>query len=455
MKITSNKITDNLYYITDTKDELLYSPLDRKVIKIEGLHVDNLKNKEYTKKIINYVKTQGLRPFKKINLKKPDFKFTKAGIFLTSDCDLRCIYCYARAGTKQIYLNFEPIKEVVDYIFNNGKRTKSNVSFTFHGGGEPTKNMEVLKEAVRYIRLKSKLTNIKSQIYISTGGFINKEKAEWIAKNLDFVQLSMDGMSKAQDKNRPTFKGDKSSNLVSQTLKILNKNNSNYCVRLTVTKFNLKDLPDHIKYIARISQNRKIHIEPVNCSCSHGDGENYSVEPDLFTKNVFKAIKSVKSKVIMTILNAGDIKTTFCHGLGMMFNLTPEGYITSCYEVTLKSDPRSEFLFFGKYDKTNKKIVIDKSKLKILKKRDINTIKGCKDCFVRYNCGGGCVAISMSNTNPKDGFYNNRCGLNCIIYRKIIFNSLCNIIKDSSENSTSNIIKNEKNKHIGIKSKIK
>jgi len=64
-----------------------------------------------------------------------------AVLFTTFDCNLRCIYCYARSGERKIDMNWKTAKAAIDFIIENAKVSGSGKSsLKFHGGGEPTWN---------------------------------------------------------------------------------------------------------------------------------------------------------------------------------------------------------------------------------------------------------------------------------------------------------------------------
>jgi len=72
-----------------------------------------------------------------------------------------------------------------------------------------------------------------------------------------------------------------------------------------------------------------------------------------------------------------------------------------------KNDPRSEVFFYGKYDSEQRKFVFYDNKLSYLRKRTINNISHCENCFCKYHCAGDCLAkasdvkdlMSIKNTN--------------------------------------------------------
>jgi biotin synthase-like enzyme len=82
------------------------------------------------------------------------FKPTKVTLFPTSNCNLRCTYCYATAGELEI-ANMEErtAKGSIDFIVNNAIETKTNqVMLGFHGGGEPTYRWNLFTSIINYAK---------------------------------------------------------------------------------------------------------------------------------------------------------------------------------------------------------------------------------------------------------------------------------------------------------------
>lgn len=89
-----------------------------------------------------------------------------ASFFLTTKCNLRCVYCYnskERMSYKQQSLPLEIAKAGVDYFFANN----SSRHIRFYGPGEPTQEFELMKSIVDYAYEKAgnTLSTEKSRKY--------------------------------------------------------------------------------------------------------------------------------------------------------------------------------------------------------------------------------------------------------------------------------------------------
>ena len=87
----------------------------------------------------------------KTDIEKYIYAPTDLFIFPTFACNLRCRYCYSEATPLKNQLSLNNAIIGIDYIIDNAKKRKTDsISLTFHGGGEPTVNIELVNKIVSY-----------------------------------------------------------------------------------------------------------------------------------------------------------------------------------------------------------------------------------------------------------------------------------------------------------------
>lgn len=78
----------------------------------------------------------------------------------------------------------------------------------------------------------------------------------------------------------------------------------------------------------------------------------------------------------------------FCTG---EFCLTPEGTITLCHQISSPKEANYSDYIYARVNSENR-IEIDNGKFKSLTAQNtVYTNPKCKDCFIKWNCGGGCM----------------------------------------------------------------
>ena len=133
-------------------------------------------------------------------------RLAKAIIYLSSDCNLRCVYCYASSGEEHHVISAAKAKTLIDFIADKCDR----LILDFHGGGEPLIHFDLIRELHAYAAATKKLyrTVLITNGAITTG---KAQKLDWIAEHVDNLAISCDGSPEVQNKNRPFANGNGSS----------------------------------------------------------------------------------------------------------------------------------------------------------------------------------------------------------------------------------------------------
>ena len=174
--------------------------------------------------------------------------------FLTTKCNLRCIYCYNSKKRKDcpvqsLDLNFA--KAGIDYFFGNFQSRH----IRFYGPGEPTQAFTLMKQIRDYAYLKA---GEDLSVEIQTNGVFSHHVREWLAENANIIWVSFDGTPDIQNHNRPLPRNVPSSPLIEANVKYLSshlKRDGTVGVRVTITNDNMHRQELMINYFARLGIN--------------------------------------------------------------------------------------------------------------------------------------------------------------------------------------------------------
>ncbi|MCK9292786.1 radical SAM protein, partial [archaeon] len=221
----------------------LYSP---KIISLDnGVAITGektlilLNKKEYIKnksKLLEYTKNS----FKNKTISNLQFKVDNNTLSFTvlptTNCNLRCIYCYSDGGFEKKNLTFKFAKSFIDKLIDNNK-TCNHININFAGGGEPLLNFKLIKKIIDY--LKSRKFNLT--LSMVTNGILVPKYISWLKDNSVFLRISYDGS--AQKINRPGLKFNSDLKLI-KTFELLKNNYSPELlgIQMTITKFNVNTL---------------------------------------------------------------------------------------------------------------------------------------------------------------------------------------------------------------------
>jgi uncharacterized protein len=344
---------------------------------------------------------------------KNKFNPTSVSLFLTTDCSMKCIYCYANAGEKKVKINKEFVEVAINEIIKNAISLRKNfITVNYHGGGDIGVAWDLVEQITEYIIRKVKENNISVRINAGLNGILSDYQRAWIVKNIYSATISLDGYEEIQNRHRPLKNGMPSFDIVDETIKYFDKHNFNYGIRSTVTAESLGKLEEIITFFCTNYRVRKIKIEPVFIQ---GRAALSKVNTPLASEFVKRFIKAQKTacKYKKELLYSGSrfevLTNTFCQASGLSFAVTPEGYITSCYEVLEKSNPASDIFFYGKIEKG--KIFIYQNKFDSLTSLTVEDKEKCRNCFVKFHCAGDCPLKDIL-TEKGDTHYTYRCTIN-------------------------------------------
>ncbi len=413
---------DNTYMVIDINggavhviDKLVYDVLDFYQYKETEEIVNLLKDKypstdiEEAIKELDFIKGEGLlfsddRYFNHEAFKNKEPVVKALCLHIAHDCNMTCKYCFASQGDfkgERSLMTADIGKRSLDFLIkNSGSRRNLEVDFF---GGEPLMNFETIKEIVDYGRAEEKKHNKNFRFTITTNGvLLNGDNMKYINENMHNVVLSLDGRKEVNDNMRATINGQGTYDIiVPKFLKIAEeRQQKNYFVRGTFTRNNLDFAKDAL-HLADLGF-KSTSMEPVVAEAHH----DYAIKEEdlpiifdqyeLLAKEYVKRIKEGKGFDFfhfMIDLDQGPcvIKRVSGCGAGAEYlAITPEGDIYPCHQFVGNED----FKIGSIIDET-----IDKSLYGQFADAHIYNKDKCRECWAKFYCSGGCHANAYNFNN--------------------------------------------------------
>ena len=355
------------------------------------------------RELLSFIEELGL--LNRVEPQKPlvqdsPFEPTSAYLLLTADCNLHCQYCFSNGGDSKTNLPSHVAKSAIDIIIQNAAKTQVRPKIRYHGGGEPTLRWEVLTETATYFKSEASKRSLTSHIGINTNGVLPEHKLSWLAENVDAIYISFDGPSEVHDAQRPTRGGSGSFSQVWRTMCWLSERGKRFAVRSTITKQNYSQMADIVDLLSGFKLSG-IELEPLTVCGRAYTSHAEPPTPDEYISGYKEAYVRAK-KYGLDILYSGvridGIGSIFCGAAGRNFAVTPTGHSTFCHRVSDVSDPAAAHYFYGRYDETAGTFIFDNDKISKMKSISCEKSSACKDCFAKWNCGGGCYSANFSET---------------------------------------------------------
>ncbi|MCR5142264.1 MAG: thioether cross-link-forming SCIFF peptide maturase [Ruminococcus sp.] len=318
-------------------------------------------------------------------------------LLIALDCNLRCEYCFAGKGDYgkgRTLMTYETGKKAIDFLIEKSANRK-NLEIDFFGG-EPLMNFEVVKQIVEYAREQEKLHNKNIRFTITTNGtLLTDDKIEFINDQMHNVVLSIDGRPEVNDRMRKTINGKGSYNAFIDKFKKLveNRGDKEWYVRGTYTKYNLDFTNDVMSlYNEGFEQ---ISVEPVIANPSLPYALTEEDLPAIFSEyeKLADNIREIKSSGrfinffhFMLDLDQGPCAIKRLRGCGCgndYVAISPDGDIYPCHQFVGNDDYKMGSLNDGSFDTDMKQ---DFARAHVYTKPE------CKKCWAKFYCSGGCNA---------------------------------------------------------------
>ncbi|MBR6765793.1 MAG: thioether cross-link-forming SCIFF peptide maturase, partial [Clostridia bacterium] len=189
-------------------------------------------------------------------------------LHIAHTCNLNCSYCFASQGNyhgERGVMSFEVGKRALDFLVENSG-TRRNLEVDFFGG-EPLLNFQVVKQLVEYARSIEKKYNKNFRFTLTTNGvLIDDDVIDFANREMSNVVLSLDGRKEVHDRFRVDHNGKGSwDKIVPKFKKLVEKRgNRDYYMRGTFTHHNPDFLQD-IKAMLDLGFT-ELSMEPVVCA---------------------------------------------------------------------------------------------------------------------------------------------------------------------------------------------
>lgn len=459
-------ITTDLFTIPYKDDNLiLYAPrigfacvantdLINLLADIDTINMESISKEQ--RDILNFLEERevlnGSAEFNCITNPSPKYMPTQVTLFPTNKCNLRCTYCYATAGDfKPLTMKWSTATDAIDRVIENVKEVGGkSLQLGFHGGGEPLYPWNLIKRIVSYANEQCSKENLGMNVYSATNGVLNVDQLNWIITHFSNLNISFDGLPHVQDYHRPCSNGKGSFTYLDRTMHFLDEHNFNYSVRCTVSSYNLDLMDEIVHFIGQNYNVKLLHFEPL-FYCGRCKTSNL-MQPDLkkFAYN-FMRCESVCIPYNIKLTYSGShidcLRNSFCGTTRDNFAVTSDGYITTCFEITNRDDPKSDTFFIGRITEEGQ-VEIDEKKRTYLNSLTVDKLEYCMDCFAKWHCAGDCV-----NKIGHEDYGGARGHDRCILNRQLLANRLVKLVEgavkdpqvqDYTKLRENNIIRNLK-----------
>ena len=331
-------------------------------------------------------------------------------------CNLACEYCFAGQGKyqgKDALMSFEVGKQAFDFLIaNSGTRRNLEVDFF---GGEPTLNLDVVKRLVAYAREVEGPAGKNFRFTFTTNGVaLDEETMDFLNREMSNVVLSLDGRPAVNDHFRKNAAGKGSYDVIVPKFQklVASRGGKGYYVRGTFTHNNT-DFTNDLFHMADLGFT-ELSMEPVVCppddpyALTEADLPVLFEQYEILAKEMLKREREGKPITFyhyMLDLKHGPCiykRITGCGSGTEYMAVTPTGELYPCHQFVGDEKYRLGDVWQGV---TNTAVQDE------FRACNAYAREGCRDCWARMYCSGGCAANSYHATGNIGGIYEYGCKL--------------------------------------------
>lgn len=324
-------------------------------------------------------------------------------LHISHNCNLNCEYCYADAGAfggKRQLMSRQVMLRAIDFAFNHSGKNKSiNVGFF---GGEPLLNFKLIREAVQSAKNIAKESGKNVSFSMTTNAtLLTPDIMDFLKKENFSLLFSIDGPQKIHDRMRKTKNNKCTHSIVLKNVKeYMNHYSDEFTVRGTFTR-TTPNFSEQVIYLN--SQGfRSISVEPAQLDENnpHSISTQGEIARILFEYDKLAVIylqKIIEGKplhffhfdyYLKKLLYPQPTHTECGAGCGYIA-VAPDGRIFPCFETVPEKENCIGHIDSGFY----------KVKRRTFQSMHADVKTECRNCWIKYICGGGCHAFNIRYNN--------------------------------------------------------
>ena len=263
---------------------------------------------------------------------------------------------------------------------------------------------------------------LPAHVTVASNGHWTRATRQKVLEAVDSVSLSLDGIASVQNRQRPTVRGRSSFNRVWATVGEMDRGQTPYGIRLTVTADSVGQLEESIDFLCRQSGCPTFQVEP---AFDHGrarqGGLAWPRREEFST--AFLAAWEIARKAGRHLYYSGArpwlLTSRFCLAPEKALILCHDGGLSACYEVWSSRHSLAGQFRVGKMGHEGRLQVDHQARREFLAKV-AQRRAGCVDCFCYWHCAGDCPSKYFTPQGQGKGRSRERCQLNQELTKELL-----------------------------------
>ncbi len=171
----------------------------------------------------------------------------KIDLYLTHNCNFRCLYCYLGEKQNKI-VSDDTLNSAIEFVNNNFNDEKF-IFLTFIGGEPLLQKNQIINVANK---IHKNYPNLRERVHfniVTNGYLLDDDFIEFLKRNYFYMVFSIDGSRDTQDHNRRLGNGHGTFDKVYKNLQKCRENIKSLTVRMTVHPDNISNLARDVEFM--------------------------------------------------------------------------------------------------------------------------------------------------------------------------------------------------------------
>lgn len=316
----------------------------------------------------------------------------------TWTCNFHCSYCYAAAGRRHGGGEVKTIQILGALKRLISEYKSKRLGLFFAGGGEPLLAWSVLRDSINGSQRIADESGVDLRLgLVTNASLVTSKKARFLLHHNVHVTASWDILPDVQEKQRGEPRQ------VLRGIETLIDSGVNVSVRATVTSGNENRQVEMVRQLARLKLGTLSAVfEPaLPFECGASDFQRVVKAFLVGFKAAHQVAVAENLKLETSLL--GRLVCSDSRFCAPGWTLTPDGMLTLCHRVAHRLDSMFDRFVFGHVE-NNGDVVFDEARRRQFVAEDSACNPRCRNCFARWNCGGGCRMRNLFLSEPNRRF---------------------------------------------------
>lgn len=321
----------------------------------------------------------------------------KLSILPTYRCNFKCSYCYSALGRQNKSLSWTRAAAAIDFFIDRNRTPLRELWLAILGGGEPFLTPELTCSIISHARQRSHEQGFKLGIGLTTNGSLYDESlCKTMIDNSVNLGVSFEVLKDVQNAQRQNY------DIVVSVVRQYMNEGVDITVKSIITPDNVNRLEEMVGELHRLFPLvKKYKLQIVEEPHIFADRSRMQRFYNDFTANFFAAQSlGFSLGVDVYVLASKYVDMLVEHYCGGEMCLNPEGSITVCHRYSSPNESGYSSFVYGSVSEEGV-VTLDNDRFAELMSHDISYLPKCRECFVKWHCGGGCLAQSSIYENDQ------------------------------------------------------